>query len=908
LGSTSSNNENFVPRSEHPRPNMQRADWRSLNGPWRFAFDPQLIGEQMRWYAPGAVPAKNLTITVPFPWESPFSGVARPDYKGAGWYEREFTVPADWQGLTPFLHFGAVDWHARVWINGQFATEHNNGYLPFSVDLSRFVQAGEQATVTVRAFDIADATTLVGKQVPWWYTYSSGIWQPVWLEARAPSHISAMRVAPDITQENATVKLTLQIATPGAYQVQLRSPDQAFTRVTERHELGSGEQHVTLRLDVPDPQLWSPETPHLYDLIAELEPVNGGATDRVDSYFGMRRIERAAWDGNEYEYILLNGEPVYLRGALDQAFHPDSLHAYPTDAVIRGDIELAKELGLNMLRCHIKINDPRYYYWADKLGLLILYDLPSPALDTPAMQRIFAETLPRAMARDFNSPSIFAWVLFNETWGLSRHHTRDGQRWLAQMVERARALDPTRLIEDNSPCRYDHVESDVNSWHFYINDYQRVRQHIQRVVDETYPGSAFNYVGDSAGDSARGEYVQGTAPLMNSEYGGIAARMGDQDIAWCFKYQTTELRRHAKICGYVYTELDDIEWEHNGFVNYDRSCKEFGYDFFVPGMTVADLNQADFVGLDAPPCQTLAPGSELRAPLFVSHWGEPLQNPSVRWDLTFTDRFGAQRTVDTGTIDVAPRRFDVLHVGELTGVLPAENGLATVAVALADGSGAVRCRNYVNIEVRGEAAPSMEEMESGWALRFQPGAFSQTSWQWPPPFIGPDNAKFSAQGSGWVEYAIRLPDAVDVEAVQRVRLLCEAGARAGRAKIDWPQQLNGFNYPQTEADTKYPTDVRVTFNGHALEPVTLPDDPADARGVLSHHRAVDPGSYGYLAEWVLDGAALRRALDSKSSGELTVRIRFAVPADAQHPGGLSLYGETLGCYPLGPTLLLDMRR
>ena len=186
--------------------------------------------------------------------------------------------------------------------------------------------------------------------------------------------------------------------------------------------------------------------------------------------------------------------------------------------------------------------------------------------------------MPAAIARDYNSPSIIAWIIFNETWGLTNHDTGDSHRWVRKMYLETKKLDPTRLVEDNSPCHYNHVDSDINSWHYYINDYDRVRQHVQRVVDQTYPGSSYNYVGkNDLGDN----FVQGIAPLMNSEFGGIAARSGDQDIAWCFKYQTTELRRHNKICGYVYTELDDIEWEHNGLVNYDRSPKGFGYEAFV---------------------------------------------------------------------------------------------------------------------------------------------------------------------------------------------------------------------------------------------------------------------------------------------------------------------------------------
>ncbi len=224
-----------IPRSEHPRPQRYRSAWTSLNGEWRFAFDPEEIGEQERWYIPATEltfrhiygrplrgKTKNLRINVPFPWESKLSGVERPDYKGAGWYERSFTVPAEWAGLTPFLNFGAVDWHARVWVNGLLAGENDNGYLPFSIDLSPFVQPGESATVTVRAYDVADASTLVGKQVPRWYTYSSGIWQSVWLEGRGASYVEEVLVTPDVAGEVAVMRLALHVAEAGSHTVRVQ--------------------------------------------------------------------------------------------------------------------------------------------------------------------------------------------------------------------------------------------------------------------------------------------------------------------------------------------------------------------------------------------------------------------------------------------------------------------------------------------------------------------------------------------------------------------------------------------------------------------------------------------------------------------------------------------------------------
>lgn len=882
----------IIPRPEHPRPYFQRANWQNLNGPWRFSFDEQLIGEQSHWQMPRAEFAQALTINVPFPWESKLSGLERSTHKGAGWYRREVTIPSDWGDLVPYLNFEAVDWHARVWINGELAAEHENGYLPFSVDLSPYAKAGETVTVIVRAYDIAEASTLVGKQVPFWYTHSSGIWQTVWLEGRTPNHITAVQISPDVAGKRATAAITVAAGQSGSALLRIISQNGDFDTVEISANLKAGENRLDAEISLSDVKLWSPDSPYLYEVDVALEV--DGATDSVATYFGMRTIERGAWNENDYEYILLNGEPVYLRGALDQAFHPDGVHSYPSDEVIRGDIQLAKDLGLNMLRCHIKINDPRYYYWADKLGLLIMYDLPSPVIDSPNMRRIMEETIPRVMARDFNSPSIIAWIIFNETWGLSKHHTLEAQAWLKAMVETTRQLDPTRLVEDNSPCKYDHVETDINSWHYYINDYNRVRQHIQRVVDETYPGSAFNYVG--------GEYVQKTAPLMNSEYGGIAARSGDTDIAWCFKYQTTELRKHGKICGYVYTELDDIEWEHNGFVNYDRTRKEFGYNAFVEGMTVADINGADLVGVDAPPCQTLPPGSTFSAPLFVSHWGEPLHDAKVRWQLDFTDRFGCKSTQDEGTIAVDAVRFDVVSGGTLSVELPDENGLATVALWLEDGAGEIRSRNYVNVEVRGAANPPIEKRDDGWAFRWDPGLVTQTGYEWPTPFMESTGAKFAATGVGWVDYEIDLPDDLAISDVTELRCLFEAGSKAGGAKIDWPQRTYGIQYPQTEVDKKWPSDMVVSINGITVGHVHMADDPADARGVLSHHRDVDPGSYGTLFEIIMGEAELKELQTVAKDGQLTVR--FAVPEDAENRGGMSIYGETLGMYPVAPTLLL----
>jgi beta-galactosidase/beta-glucuronidase len=346
-------------RSEHPRPDLQRERWLSLNGPWRFAFDPDGIGEQERWHRPGTGRPKDLTIQVPFPWESRLSGVAAPSYQDAGWYEREISIPAEWSDYRPYLCFGAVDWSARVWLNGRLIAEHENGYLPFAIDLSEWLEPGQSATLTVRAFDVGDAATLLGKQVACWYTHTSGIWQSVWLEARGQSYVNAVRIEPDLGAQLARVTLDATVPSAETFILRLTSPDNAFPPARQRFDLGPGRQTLTMELPIPSPRLWSPESPFLYRIDVHLDPVLGGACDRFQTYFGMRSIGRGAWNGREYENVLLNGEPIYLRGALDQAFHPDGIYTYPTDERIRADLALARELGLNLLRCHIKICDDR---------------------------------------------------------------------------------------------------------------------------------------------------------------------------------------------------------------------------------------------------------------------------------------------------------------------------------------------------------------------------------------------------------------------------------------------------------------------------------------------------------------------------------------------------------------------
>ena len=309
---------------------------------------------------------------MPFPWESRLSGLSAKEYKGAAWYQRSIEIPADWADsppedgplqwrLKPYLCFGAVDWHARVWVNGRFVGEHSGGYTPFTLNIDRFVQPGQPTTVTVRAYDACDADTLLGKQTSDWYTPSSGIWQTVWLEGRPAAHLSRLHITPQLEAGKATFTVVIRTE-PGAegktYRLVVTSVDDSFPKVTRQVDSTGEDTEATFDVLVPNPRAWSPESPHLYDCTVRLEPEDGPqVADTITTYFGLRSVSRGRWEDNPYEYVLLNGKPVYLRGALDQALHPDSLHSYPSDDAIRADVQAAKDLGLNMLRCHIKLNN-----------------------------------------------------------------------------------------------------------------------------------------------------------------------------------------------------------------------------------------------------------------------------------------------------------------------------------------------------------------------------------------------------------------------------------------------------------------------------------------------------------------------------------------------------------------------
>ena len=417
-----------IPLPEHPRPDFERLEWQNLNGYWDFGFDKEKLDQR---------------ILVPFPWGSPLSEVA--DSGDVAWYRREIRIPHNWKGKRVFLVVGASDWKTEAWLGENALGSHEGGYTPFEFEL-KDVKPGKDYPLLVKVDDTYSDAHLYGKQG---YGNARGIWQTVYLEARGSNFIRSLHFTPDIDQEQVTVDVTLDA--PAAEGDAFRL---AFKTGGQEDFNGSfdGQDHARFTIPLKDQQLWSQENPFLYEVTASLEGKDG-SIDTVNSYFGQRKVSVEPLPGTEYNYVALNNKPLYLQLTLDQSYHPEGYYTFPSDSAMRAEIELSKRLGLNGNRIHIKVEVPRKLYWADKLGLLIMADTPNFwGEPTPKAREDWERCLRGQVERDYNHPSIFAWVNFNETWGLGTEgvYRPETQDWVRQMYHLIKELDPSRLVEDTS--------------------------------------------------------------------------------------------------------------------------------------------------------------------------------------------------------------------------------------------------------------------------------------------------------------------------------------------------------------------------------------------------------------------------------------------------------------------------
>ncbi|HPO07093.1 MAG TPA: glycoside hydrolase family 2 TIM barrel-domain containing protein [bacterium] len=896
-----------IPKSEHPRPDWRRDAWQCLNGPWQFAFEEGQSGESLAWQNWPDTKVTSREIVVPFPWESRLSGIGEPDRRGTGWYFRRFEIPPDWRDKRIWLTVGAADFEATVWVNGMEAGKHEGGYNPFGFDITPLCRMDRENSLVIRVVDLLDASQPSGKQTGW-YTPTSGIWQTVYLEARGPAYLEDATIRTDALKGTVSwsVKFGGEIKEPLYLEVAPEPDPEGLVTApmfgeAQRYTVEKNE--LTFDLNVRAPRLWSPESPNLYFCRLTLKS-DEQVLDTVRTYFGIRSVSRQALPGKDYEYIFLNGRPIYLIGALDQSFNPEGVYTFPNDAATRFDVEKALEFGFNFLRIHIKVEEPRFYYWADRLGLLIQQDMPNFNRYDDRARQLYTKMLDASMQRDMNHPCIFSWVLFNETWGLEKHDTRDSQDWIKSLYHSAKEMDPTRLIEDNSPCRYDHVITDINSWHFYIYDFDKAKKHIEDVVAKTFAGSDFNYIGGNK---------QGTEPMMNSEYGGISAGSGDRDISWCLHYLTTELRRHEKICGYIYTELQDIEWEHNGMMDYDRTPKDFGYEELIPvpegqpPFSYRDIHNEDFLGIDLVPLEARKPGEPFNVTTWISRFsGKGDETLLISWRISGVNALGeVWRSAGVRTRTSAPHFAVTPLVNLEIGILPEDSMLYVLCVAAEDKDGKVVARNFAAFHTFTESAPRMQMGGKQCSLRWKPGDVATEIWNKKLQRFE-SGEKVFGEGAGRVEYQVNVPAEVVAAQPAEMEILVELGAHAGKAKIEWIQKHKETDYPQTEPDRRFPTDVTVLVNGVTVETVLIPDDPADVRGLLSNLSGKHPSSYGYLKRIQLSAEQVSKIFENKE-GETELRIAFQVNENAAHKGGLSIYGEREGRYPVDPTLVIKTR-
>ncbi len=564
-----------LPRPEYPRPILERNEWLSLNGRWQFQADPNNFGLKEGWFNRDSLESE---ILVPFPIESEAPGVHNLEPDKVNWYQRTFTVPEAWQDEIN-LNIGACDHRTTVFINGQQVGEHRGGYTPITINITHALVSGDNR-VTIRVADDIGWTQARGRQAgttkwPIDYDTVTGIWQTVWLEPLNATHLIALHSQYNADSSELTIWFEANQQNSLTVQVSVLVDGECI--VQQNCEMNErSESRCTLQ--IPEPKLWSPDSPYLYDLNIELLD-QGHVVDSTKSYVVLREI------GHNGEYFTLNREPVYLRGILDQGYFQEGWYSPLNDAAIKQDIELTLAMGFNLARKHQKIEDPRYLYWADKLGLMVWAEMPSGRVFSNELIRDLTQEWSEVIKRDRQHPCIVAWVPFNESWGVWHQIKRPEQRALVDaLVHLTKAYDSSRLVIGNDGWEFS--SGDMWTLHLYEGETQSLSDRLDNLIKDpqSYVTGGEN---DGRVGALSGAVVDGL-PIILTECGGIGFVRGEQkgdefaygDLPTTEQALETQFRQVAKIVnetsalkGFVWTQLTDVQQEINGVLYFNREPK-----------------------------------------------------------------------------------------------------------------------------------------------------------------------------------------------------------------------------------------------------------------------------------------------------------------------------------------------